>query len=48
MKAFFKRLTESVFIRYLFLFLLLFLSLASLALYLVISTESNPFFYANF
>lgn len=36
------------FFKYAGLFTLLLLSLASMALYNIISTESNPFFYANF
>jgi len=36
------------FFRYLFLFTLLFISLAVMAFLRVISVESNPFFYANF
>ncbi len=36
------------FLRYTLLFIMLFLSLASMAFYRIIATESNPFFYANF
>jgi len=36
------------FLRYTLLFTMLFLSLASMAFYRIIATESNPFFYANF
>jgi hypothetical protein len=36
------------FLRYLLLFFLLFMSVASVALHNIIAVESNPFFYANF
>lgn len=36
------------FLKYTVLFTMLLLSLASTALFNIISTESNPFFYANF
>lgn len=36
------------FLRYFFVFLLFFLSIASLSLLTIITKESNPFFYANF
>jgi len=35
-------------LRYWLLFTLLLVSIASLAFYGILSTESNPFFYANF
>jgi hypothetical protein len=38
----------SLFLRYTILFLLIFLSLASISLFHIIATESNPFFYAKF
>ncbi len=36
------------FLKYLFLFTLLFISVALAALHKVTALESNPFFYANF
>jgi hypothetical protein len=36
------------FLKYICLFTLLLLSVASMAFYKIIATESNPFFYANF
>jgi len=36
------------FLKYIGLFTLLLLSIASMAFYRIIATESNPFFYANF
>lgn len=36
------------FLKYFGLFLLLFLVVASVCLYNIIATESNPFFYARF
>ena len=36
------------FLKYTFLFTLLLLALASLALHRIIALEANPFFYANF
>jgi len=36
------------FLKYTGLFTLLLLSIAALAFYRIIATESNPFFYANF
>ncbi len=36
------------FLKYFGLFVLLFLSVASVCLYNIIATESNPFFYARF
>jgi hypothetical protein len=38
----------ALFLRYTMLFTMLWLALASMALYNIIATESNPFFYANF
>jgi len=38
----------SLFLKAVGLFLLLFLAIASAALYNIIATESNPFFYARF
>ncbi len=37
-----------LFVRYLFYFFLILVSLASISLYHIIATESNPFFYAKF
>ena len=36
------------FVRYLILFILLFLSISALSLFGIINKESNPFFYSNF
>jgi hypothetical protein len=36
------------FLKYTFLFTMLFMSLALAALHKIIAVESNPFFYANF
>ena len=38
----------SVFLRYVIIFFLMLLSLASISLYHIIATQSNPFFYAKF
>jgi|GEM_PF-2855258 len=45
---FFRKPLWRFFLKYLGLFLLLFLALASLALHNIVVEESNPFFYANF
>lgn len=37
-----------LFIKYLILFILLFMVIGSAALFNIINKESNPFFYANF
>lgn len=37
-----------VLLKYLVLFVMLLMSLVSLALYNIVSTESSPFFYADF
>ena len=39
---------KKLYIRYLILFVMLLCSIASLALTIIISTESKPFFYAGF
>ncbi len=43
-----KRKLLLLFIKYTIIFTILFLSIASLAMYHIISDKLNPFFYANF
>ena len=42
------KINNTVLLKYIILFLLLFLALASLALKIILNVESNPFFYTKF